>query len=79
VYEQKHFLADTARNVGQHFEGTAPFATERPHRGRGRPLASDIGHVSSMSGADQAIRGPKMATNVNITGCCNPNTLPMPF
>jgi hypothetical protein len=63
VHYDEHFLADTARGVGLHFEGTAPFpvltgfaantlfGTETRHRGCGRLFASDTGHVSTTSEA----------------------------
>src|SRR5262245_55703668 len=32
VRYHEHFLAETARSVGEHFEGTAPFATKTRRR-----------------------------------------------
>ena len=47
VRNDEHFLAETARSIGQRFEGSAPFTSETPHRGRHRPLASHAGHLRS--------------------------------
>jgi hypothetical protein len=67
VHYDEHFLADTARGIGQHFEGTALFSvltgfaastlfgTETRHRGCGRLLASDTGHMSSMGASRSGI------------------------
>jgi hypothetical protein len=40
MHHDKHFLADTARGVGQHFEGTALFAIQ--HRGCERFSRSEV-------------------------------------
>jgi hypothetical protein len=54
VHYDEHFLAETARGVGQYFEDMALFPTQT-HRGCGRPLASDTGHGSSMGASRSGI------------------------
>jgi hypothetical protein len=74
VRYDEHFLADTARSVGQHFQGAALFATET-HRHQ-ISCEVDRGHVQSSrieNKADQAFRGSK-AGDMILRECCNWDT-----
>jgi hypothetical protein len=57
MHDDEHFLHETARGVGQHFEGTPLFATETTHRGCGRLPASDTGHVTITRSTTQGPSG----------------------